>query len=454
MKAGHTRLLQERIGDATDAPAKFATATPERVPIVLIPDERSCFSCFLSVPSGVSCILHNFGKDEEPEELAQAGLQCAHAGKRIAYCVAQQACTYNAPVKSCPTADNCMIDCDLALVFQIGPAAGDVANFVYNLGARRFDEFLSAAVEEGIRHMIRTCVHTEVYELRGGSDERIKATVGSGESVLLYRHVHLSSLCTLRTQISRLMRTFFYNTFQLDELNKKFNPFGVTFITAAVTDVTFNEDLQKTLQNTTVYKSKIAKQNKRQLNEMDRIQMEQSKSLSKQSKEHGRLLQTLEHDRERLRIDKDRLTVQASSTKEVKVAKASERASVAIIDAEAAKAVAAARGRKACDDAIADAHRIAEQRKIEAEQEAETQVYAAEQALAAAKNQAEALLLDATAEAAAAGGLKLKRAHDLRMQKVVMMQAMGNQSSMVIAGKLGDRVLDTLLDTSALSDNV
>lgn len=64
------------------------------------------------------------------------------------------------------------------------------------LGARRFDEFLFAAVEEAIRHLIRTCMHTEVYELRGNSDDRVRLTQR--------------------------------------ELNKKFQPFGVSFQVCAL----------------------------------------------------------------------------------------------------------------------------------------------------------------------------------------------------------------------------
>lgn len=73
----------------------------------------------------------------------------------VAYIVTQQSCTYNAPVKSCPTKDNVMVDCELTIVFSIGPSPEDVKAFVYNLGAVKFNDFLSAEIEEAIRQLVR-----------------------------------------------------------------------------------------------------------------------------------------------------------------------------------------------------------------------------------------------------------------------------------------------------------
>ena len=76
--------------------------------------------------------------------MAPPGIQmCKPWYNHVAYMVTQQSCTYNAPVKSCPTKDNVMVDCELTLVFAIGPDPVDVKNFVYNLGALKFSNYYS-----------------------------------------------------------------------------------------------------------------------------------------------------------------------------------------------------------------------------------------------------------------------------------------------------------------------
>merc|ERR1712087_750870 len=106
---------------------------------------------------------------------APPGIQmCKPFWNHVAYMVTQQSCTYNAPVKSCPTKDNVMVDCELTLVFAIGPDPVDVKNFVYNLGALKFNEFLAAECEEAIRQLIRVTALNDVYELRGSSSQHVQ----------------------------------------------------------------------------------------------------------------------------------------------------------------------------------------------------------------------------------------------------------------------------------------
>merc|ERR1719166_513334 len=131
--------------------------------------------------------------------LADAGLKCAPACYQIAYCVTKQSCTYEGVVKSCPTIDNVMVDCELTLVFQIGPEPEKVRQFVYKLGAPRFNEFLSAAVDEGIRQLVRGEKLENVLELRGSSQAGVRRV--------------------------------------MESLNEKFKDFGVSFSRAVITEV-------------------------------------------------------------------------------------------------------------------------------------------------------------------------------------------------------------------------
>jgi hypothetical protein len=351
-----TELQQVRISDVKDA-LKYLTQNDDvHLPLVLVPDERSCCACMMSIPSGVHCIMHRFGKDTDPDALAPAGLQiCKPACYRVAYCVSQSACTYNAPVKSCPTADNVMVDCDLTLVFVIGPGPRDVKQFVYKLGARRFDDFLYAAVEEAIRHLIRNCNHTEVYELRGGSDDRVRAT--------------------------------------LAELNKKFQKFGVVFNTAAITDVRFKKELQDTLQQTTEFQSKIEEENKAQKNEMDKIEFLKNRELNELDKVNKRKIQDLQAARTRVEIARQTDLTDAQGRNQVKVTQANETAAVNEARAASEKDVAAAQGQKAKEEAVMTMRAKDRAARIQTEQRARSNIYDAEQRLLAAKSTAQALEL-------------------------------------------------------------
>ena len=78
----------------------------------------------------------------------------------------RKTCKYSAPSRQVPTADNVMIDINLSLTFAIGPNYEDAEAFVYTLGTTRFDEFLAAEVEEGIRGLVYSVTHDRVNDLR------------------------------------------------------------------------------------------------------------------------------------------------------------------------------------------------------------------------------------------------------------------------------------------------
>jgi len=61
---------------------------------------------------------------------------------------------YNAPVKNCPTKDNAYISVDFYFTFRLPRERGKVYDFVYRLGAARFDELLWAEIDEGTRNFI------------------------------------------------------------------------------------------------------------------------------------------------------------------------------------------------------------------------------------------------------------------------------------------------------------
>ena len=129
------------------------------LPLVLVPHRTSC-SWYMVIPDGVHVIMHRFGKDMGPQI---PGFRILPPWYKVAFLVSKQSCAYNAPVMNCPTRDNVMVQVDLTLVFRIT----DANDFVYKLGALKFNSLLRSAAEESIRGLVRGVTHDKVYELRG-----------------------------------------------------------------------------------------------------------------------------------------------------------------------------------------------------------------------------------------------------------------------------------------------
>lgn len=411
--ARKTQLVQEQVSSPTDALDRFnnvAGGDSNVVPLVCIPEDRSMCSCCIQVPSGVSNVAHKWG--DAQEGLAPAGFHCWLSYMRIAYCVTYQSCTYNAPVKSCPTADNVMVDCDLTLVFSIGPDEEGVKNFVYNLGAHRFNDFLAAATEEGIRQLVRSTMHHDIYELRGGN----------------------------------LVRDM------LEELNDKFSKFGVKFTQAAITDVQLGKQLETTLQETTQFDSKIKEQKKRHENAVKVIDFRAEQELEELTKKNERVLQDLKAARQRALIQREEAEVDAQNSRQIALTKSREKASVHETRANSEAHVASFQGKKAVEDMLAKANAQAERERVGVEREVTNQIYESEKSAEAAKNLSEALLIEADAEGKAAEPLKIVRDHQLEMAKLEVLESIAENSSMVISGENGDRLINSLVNQSILGD--
>jgi len=416
-----TKLEQYGVSTVGNCLAEFQKrTTATTIPLVLNPHMRPPCSVHMTVPTGPYCIMHEWGRDisyhgdADDCLLAEPGFQCAASFKRVAYCVNANAITYQAPVKSCPTSDNVMVDCDLTLVFGIGPASRDVKNFVYKIGVRRFDEMLTAAVQESIRHLIRTCQHTEIYELRGSGSDKVSKT--------------------------------------LVELNKKFSPFGVQFMTAAITEVRFSQTLQDCLQNTTEYESKRKEESKRQKNEMDKIKFRQNREITELLRQHAQIIQDLQAKRTRVEINRKEDRTRAEGNKSVAVTRAKQVAKVAETQAKSEKKVAQNQGETLKRTKVSEAMATDKSTRIRVEAECAAHIIQAKKALAATQNIVKALKAEADMEGKAAPMMKLKREYDLRMAKLEVLANIAANNRIVLCGEDGDNLLKEMVTDDILGD--
>ena len=113
-----------------------------------------CFDIKLDVPANFTVLEEQCGKSLG---IKNAGADwCYLCHKRIACMLTKNIVNYDAPIQRCPTKDNAYVDIDIHFTFRLPQNEAQVKDFVYKLGAGRFDELLSAEVEENMRTFINS----------------------------------------------------------------------------------------------------------------------------------------------------------------------------------------------------------------------------------------------------------------------------------------------------------
>lgn len=408
-----THLIQKNISDPSEAISAFNQSVGDRIPIVLVPAPRLCCSCCFTVPSGTNSVIETCGEDTNRDELAEAGLQCAPYWTSVAYMVTPQAITYNAPVKKCPTKDDVMVDCDLSLVVHIGSRGQPrmVKDFIYKLGARRFNEYLSAACDEGLRQLVRDTNLDDVYELRGGSGQE-------GPERLL------------------------------SELAATFEPYGVIFKRAAITDVHLDHDLIRILQGTTEFEAKIKEVAKEHSLKIQEIHHAHDQKLATKERDYERRIQDSVNDQKVAKVDRKKEEVDSESNRQVKVKNAEENAQILLKRAQADLDVVIAQAQQQNQMLLAGVESSCSQKRIAANQTAKTRIADAEADLSAAQNRALAVLAGAKAEGDASSKLKIVRMHKLKMAQMEVSENIAKRSKIVISGETGEKFISQMINFS------
>jgi len=288
-----------------------------------------------------------------------------------------------------------------------------IRNFVYKLGVLRFNQYLSAACDEGIRQLLRSTPLSEVYELRGSNQKGIRRV--------------------------------------MDQLNEKFFPFGVRFSKAAITDVHIGE-LARLLQGTTEFESKKLEQNKKHDHQMKLIHhnFEQNKTMKEQ--DYARRIQDCRADQNVALVYRKEQVVEMNSRKAVAEVKAKENAGVAIRKANADFQVSTANGKKQNEQLLGSTRAEFEAAKIKVDVKCQARIAESEALIKAAKAKANALKSVAQAENDAASSLKVIREHKLRMAKFEVQADIAGRSKLVVGGDSGQRLIDSMLNEDILGN--
>ena len=163
-----TTIVQTSCGSLSGGKALLqSSANSRQQPIVVMVHsgaECCCCTFKVDIPSEYTVLGENWGKCEGL--LTPGAKWCYPCNKRIACMVTKNLINYTAPIQRCPTKDNAYVDIVINFGFKLPQDETNVKNFIYKLGAGRFDELLSAEVEENVRDFIQQTWLNSVLDVK------------------------------------------------------------------------------------------------------------------------------------------------------------------------------------------------------------------------------------------------------------------------------------------------
>lgn len=385
----------------TDAVSVFSTKNATgQIPLVLVPAHRTPFAgsgWWLTIPTGVKCLMQRFGKDVG---VAPPGGSIKPPFYRIAYIVNQQSCTYNAPVKECPTSDNVRVGVDVVLQFNIT----NPREFVYNLGAVHFDQLLSGAVDEGIRVLVRGESHQTVRILRGNRAEGMLAM-----------------------------------------LNKKFEHSGVSFGNCTITSVILPDQLESSLEHTTEMRKTMLKMTRQHEFELGEIGRKSDMDVEEKNRKNEQTIVSETGKKNREEKKREQQSVKAAEFAETEKSEADQKAQVKKIETQAALDRCKVDMERQRVETLSRAEADAEGRRVQADIAYDKQLMNAAAEKDRLLGDGESIKLDAAAEAKASQHLHHKRKHELEMREKDVLMKLAQKCNFNLVGDNGDRLVDALM---------
>merc|ERR1719230_1178419 len=353
---------------------------------------------FVSIPSGFFVLYQRWYKNQGSLD---PGFKCCWPfWFRVSHVVNRATITYSAPSRQVPTADNVMVDINLSLTFAIGPSFDDAVAFVYLLGCTRFDEFLAAEVEEGIRGLVYSVTHDRVNDLREEFAQNMLAS-----------------------------------------LSAKFRPFGVQIKNVKVTETRLPPHLARTLEDTTTFRTKISEKAKTHENRIRVLQDEASQELEQVIRTNSRRKQDLLAQCTRYEIEHKEIIDEMVGQARVQEMEAKSRMDVLVTQAKGNLEVATAEGEKEAEEIKKQMEIRCQERRVKVDQMANTVVLDSEATLARATNDAKSLIAQAEAENNSTAGLEVKRKYELEWQRLRIMESLAKEGRRFVTGETGQEMM-------------
>lgn len=163
---------------------------------------------------------------------------------------------------------------------------------MYKLGAARFDELLFASIDECTRSFVNGIWLSQVFDLKGEMAKKM-----------------------------------------LDDLTKRFQEFGIQFLTCNVTQVHVSQQLTQALTEKAKIRYELQNHIKEFENKKLTLENSENQQLTNLKKKNERELQELKAKIERAKIEKEQAEIKANTELEVAIVGAEQNASVLITKA-------------------------------------------------------------------------------------------------------------------------
>jgi len=398
MALTRTRLIQLVSHSLYDAPQLFDQKHRAGTPVVIVVKPHCSIICKLNVPSGTTTLGQKWGAHEG---VYPPGYICCYCGhRRIVAVITRNTIRYDTPIKDCPTKDNVRVHVHITFNFRIGPNEKDCEKFIYTLGAAKLDELLIAESEEAIRNFVHS--------------------------------VKLSQVLDMKSEIAGTM---------LEDLNAKFNGFGVFFESASVIEIDIPKGLAEALSHTTKYDILLQNQQKKQENSMLIIENEGIKTMTDLQRENNKKLEALKASRDRAYIERQEHQINGQAAYDVAITTALQGSSVLKTKVEGEKNIVENQAQRQVMELLNSTRAESTSRIIQADNKLNIAVLQSQAQLYATKCIYDAILQEGQAEGKNAENLKAKRNYELDMAEVEVLEDLARKGKMIIAGKAGNELL-------------
>ena len=297
-----------------------------------------------------------------------------------------------------------MVKVEMSITFRIGPNAQAASNFVYQIGAHRFNDFLSAESEEAIRRLIYTIPYDQVNDLKGELAVKM-----------------------------------------LSILSDKCYTYGVEIINVKIDTIELPTELQSQLERITIIRAKIKDSEKVHQIKMRTLEGEAEKEWITIRKSNARKVQEIVAERKRYEIERRLIEGKAKGESRVQEVEAMTKAEVSLKKAQGDEVVSKLVARKEAEALLKKAQIECQTVKLEAEQKAIIMVKKSEARMKIVEAQAKALISRAEAEAESSDDLEEKRKYEIEWARLKVLEKLAGKGRRFISGEMGESILHQLI---------
>lgn len=312
---------------------------------------------------------------------------------------------FKCPVQGVPTKDNVRVSLDVGINFHIGKTEKSQDNFCqkffYNFGPNRLEELLQEECDEGIRDFIK----------------KIK--------VIRVRDV--------KTELTSVLK---------QELQNKFDSYGVVIEQVNIMNVIIPQDLRMTLMQATNYDVQLQNQVKAQENKILILTNSENKEVLKLKRDNMQQLFALQHLKDVEEINLLETEIEQETHQIEKSILAHLNQSTKTIEANNIKTLAEKKAQTIRTKLIKNAEAFKEKQTLLANTEAEMIRANANARLSVAKDKSALLIKESVAEANAQENMNPLRKHAEKMKLNQALKTMSSNANIVLSGKNGQSLLD------------